>query len=109
MNIDITQQLKDLDGTPMTTGKQMCPACGQVVGEDEPLTVRVVAVKSLTAIFRDEQGVAGDEKFKRYRLALRLTDEDEPDLKAEDVVLIKKVVGKMYGPVVVGRMWAILD
>ena len=109
MNINVTQQLQDLDGTPMTTGKQLCQMCGQVVGENEPLTVRVTAVKSLTAIFRDEQELPGEEKVKRFHLALKVTDEDEPDLKAEDIVLIKKMVGKMYGPVVVGRMWAILD
>ena len=109
MNINVTQQLHDLDGTLMVTGKQLCQVCGQVVGENEPLTVRVAAVRSLSANFRDEQDLAGEEKVKRFHLALKLTDEDEPDLKAEDIVLIKKVVGKMYGPVVVGRMWAILD
>ena len=109
MNINVTQQLQDLDGTPMVTGKQLCQVCGQIVGENEPLTVRVTAVRSLSANFRDEEGLAGEEKVKRFHLALKITDEDEPDLKAEDIVLIKKMVGKMYGPVVVGRMWAILD
>jgi len=109
MNINVTQQLQDLDGTPMITGKQMCQMCGQPIGNNESLTVRVAAVKSLTAIFRDEQELPGEEKVKRFHLALKITDEDEPDLKADDIVLIKKVVGKMYGPVVVGRMWTILD
>jgi len=109
MNIDVTQQLVDLDGTPMITGKQMCPTCGQPIGENEPMTIRVTAVKSLTAVFRDEQDLPGEEKVRRFHLALKITDESEPDLKAEDVVLIKKMVGKMYGPVVVGRVWAILD
>ena len=109
MKINVTQQLTELDGTPMVTGKQMCQMCGQVVSETEPMTVRLAATRSLTAIYRDEQNLPGDEKVTRFHLALKVTDEDEPDLKAEDIVLIKMVVGKMYGPVVVGRMWGILD
>lgn len=109
MKIDVTQQIVRLDGTPMITGKQVCQMCGQVVGESEPMTVRLAATRSLTATFRDEQSLLGDQKIARFHLALKITDEDEPDLKAEDIVLIKKLIGKMYGPVIVGRVWAILD
>lgn len=109
MKINVTQQLTELDGTSMVTGKQVCQMCGQVVSEKVPMTVRLAATRTLTATFRDEQSLLGDEKVVRFHLALKLTDEDEPDLKAEDIVLIKKLVGKMYGPVVVGRVWAILD
>lgn len=109
MKINVTEQLTELDGTPIVTGKQVCQMCGQVVSEEEPMTVRLAATRSLTATFRDEQSLAGDEKIVRFRLALKMTDTDEPDLKAEEIVLVKKLVGKMYGPVVVGRMWAILD
>jgi len=109
MKINVTQQLTELDGTPMVTGKQICQMCGQVVSKKEPMTVRLAATRALTAIFRDEQSLPGDQKITRFHLALKLTDEDEPDLQAEDIVTIKKLVGKMYGPVIVGRMWAILD
>lgn len=109
MKIDVTQQLTELDGTPMITGKQVCQMCGQVVSEKEPMTVGLAATRSLSATFRIEQNLGGEEKFERFRLALKITDEDEPALTAEDVVLIKKVVGMMYGPVIIGRMWAILD
>ena len=109
MKINVTQQLKNLDGTPMVTGKQICQMCGQVVGKTEPMTVRLAATRALSATFRDEQGLTGDEKWPRFHLALKLTNEDEPDLKAEDVVLIKGLVGKMYGPIIVGRVWALLD
>ena len=109
MKIDVTQQITGLDGTPMVTGKQICQMCGQVVSKPESMTVRLAAVRSLTAAFRDEQGLPGDQKIARFHLALKITDEDEPDLQAEDIVLVKELVGKMYGPVVVGRVWAILD
>ena len=109
MKIVVTQQIMGLDGTHMVTGKQVCQMCGQAVSEPGPMTVRLAATRSLTATFRDEQSLPGDQKIARFHLALKLTDEDEPDLKAEDIVLIKKLVGKTYGPVVVGRVWAILD
>jgi len=109
MKINVTQQLTELDGTPMVTGRQICQVCGSVIGESEPMTIRLAATRALTAQYRDELDLAGEEKVARFHLALRLTDETEPDLKAEDIVLIKSVVGKMYGPVVVGRVWNILD
>ena len=109
MKIDVTQQIMELDGTPMVTGKQICQMCGQVVSKPEPMTIRLAATRSLTASFRDEQSLPGEQKIVRFRLALKMTDTDEPNLEAEEIVLVKKVVGKMYGPVVVGRVYAILD
>jgi len=109
MKINVTEQLEELDGTPMVTGKRVCQVCGQVVDEKEPMTVRLAATRALTAVYRDEQNLAGDEKVTRFHLALKIVDEDESDLTAEDIVEIKKMVGKMYGPVVVGRVWSIVD
>lgn len=109
MKIDVTQQLTKLDGTLMETGNTICQMCGQVVSQKESMTVRLAATRALTAVFRDEQNLAGEEKVARFHLALKITDEDKPDLKAEDIVLIKTLVGKMFGPVIVGQMWAILD
>ena len=109
MKIDVTQQLTELDGTPMVTGKQICQVCGHVVSEPEPMTVRLAAARALAAMLPDERSLPGDEKVARFHLALRITDEDEPDLKAEDVVLIKELVGKVYGSIIVGRVWDILD
>lgn len=109
MKIDVTQQLAELDGAPMVTGKQICQMCGQVVGNEEPMTVRLAAVRALTAAFRDEQSLSGEKKIVRFHLALKIIDEDKPSLTAEEVVLVKKLVGKMFGPVIVGRIWAIMD
>lgn len=109
MKIDVTQQLTGLDGTPMTTGRQICQACGQVVGKTEPMTVRVAATRALSVTFRDEQGLRGEERVERFHLALKIINEDEPNLTVEEIALIKKLTGKLGGNVVAGRMWAILD
>lgn len=109
MKIDVTQQLMELDGTPITTGKQICQMCGQVVGKIEPMTVRLAAVRALSVTFRDEQGLEGEERVTRFHLALKITGGDEPNLTVEEIALVKKLTGKMGGNVVAGRMWAILD
>ena len=109
MKIDVTQQLTELDGEPMVTGRRLCPTCGQTVGEIEPMTVRLAATRALSLTFKGEENLPGDEKVAQFHLALKITDEDEPDLRVEDVALVKERVGKMYGQVIVGRMWAILD
>lgn len=109
MKIDVTQQLMELDNTPMVTGRQMCPTCGQVIGKSEPMTVRLAAVRALTVQFRDEQSLQGEERVRRFHLALKITDEDEPNLMVEEIALIKKLTGKLGGNVVAGRMWELLD
>ena len=38
-----------------------------------------------------------------------LLSEDEIDLKAEEITLIKKVVAKMYGPLIMGQAWNMLE
>jgi len=109
MRVDVTTQLKELDGTMMITGKRACVTCGQVVGNMEPMTVCLAATRALAFAHRDEQDLPGDKKVERWHLALKLIDAGEPDLSVEELTLIKKLVGKMYGPVVVGQVWAILD
>ena len=109
MKIDVTQQLTELDGTPMTTGRQICQTCGQVIGKVEPMTVRLAAARALSVTFRDEQGLGGEERVTRFHLALKVTDEDEPNLMVEEIALIKKLTGKLGGNVVAGRMWELLD
>ena len=107
MKIDVTQNLKQLDGTPLAQASARCPECGQAT-EARTFTLRLVAVDALMMQRRGEE-LGGDEKVRRYALAMQIHSEDEPDLKVEDVALIKKLVGELYGPLVVGQVWAMLD
>lgn len=109
MKIDVTQQIKDLGGTLMVTSKKVCPVCGEIAGKEEPMTIRLVLTRALVAVYADERSLSGDDKLIRWHLALKIMDSDEPDLEAKEVVLAKEMIGKMYGPVVVGRTWPILD
>ena len=50
-------------------------------------------------------------KVLRFELSLRLAtaSEDDIELESEDISLIKKLVGKMYAPLVVGQMARLLE
>jgi len=108
MKIDVTQQLRSIEGEPLTTSETTCPQCGQAT-EANPVTVRQVATGALMAQRRGEEETSGEEKVRYYALAVKIHDEDAPDLRAEDVALVKELVGKSYGPLVVGQVWALLD
>lgn len=109
MKIDVTRQLTELDGTPMVTGKQICQMCGQPVSKPMPMTVRLAATRALSITLKGEENLPGDKKVDQFHLALKITDEDVPDLTVENIALIKERIGKMYSQVVVGRAWEILD
>jgi hypothetical protein len=102
--IDFSALVTDMDGTPI-------PDC---VGNDctnkPPLTLRTLAIRVLTANFPDEEKtLSGEDKFKRGELALRIHKSEKANLTAEDVSLVKRLVGKAYGPLVVLKAWSLLD
>jgi hypothetical protein len=91
------EQLRRLDGSPLEDS------------EGQAITVQSVCEQALVAQVPGENP-EGQEKFRRYALAMRIrTQEGMPDLQAKDVVLLKELVGVMFGPLVVGQVWAILD
>lgn len=82
----------------------------QADGEKKPdLTLGLAAQHALFASYSDEQNLKGEEKFKRGALAVRISEEKPPALTAEEIVLIKNLVAKMYGAIVVYRCWLLLD
>lgn len=79
--------------------------------EGEPeFTIRDVATNALTAETQDNTKLDGKEKIKRFRLAERIYGCKEPiKLSAEDIVLVKEQINKIYGITVTTRAWDILD
>lgn len=73
------------------------------------LTVGSACATALLAAFPDEADIRGEEKVRRFLLAQRIVTSESVDLTAEDIALIKHLVGKGYGALVVGRVWAALD
>lgn len=109
---DFSQPILDQDGKPTCreapprdekTGKFLdCPA-------DQAATLGWYARNALYAAFPDEQNLPGDDKAKRGALAQSLVGVAEVKLKVEDLALIKKVIGKAYGPLIVYQAWNMLE
>lgn len=49
------------------------------------------------------------EKVKIYRIMQRIHDAEEAELEAEDIVLLKALVGEIYGIAMVGPIYDILE
>ena len=84
---------------------------GQNLKREDNLDVSVkdVILNSLLVSFSDEMNLSGEEKVKRYALAMKVHKNAKPDLSIDDLSLIKGLIGKMYSPLIVGQMWEILE
>jgi len=75
----------------------------------EPFCLKEAAIEALLVQVQEEN-VSGEEKAKRYVLATRIcADPGSIDLTVEELAKIKQVIGKGYGPLVVGQAWEMLD
>lgn len=95
MKVDFAVVLNGLDGKPLLNG-------------DQPLTLRHVATGALLATYQDE-AQDGEEKFKRYQLAVRIAADDVVDMTPEQSAKLKALIGKGFGPVVVGPAYTHLN
>jgi hypothetical protein len=100
MKIPLDTPLLDFDGQPI---KEKADADG--------LTMRRVLIRSAMYI-EDGNNPPGEAKFKQYQLAAKI-DAIPPDGAAnfsiEELAALKANVGKMWLPLIVGRVWSILD
>lgn len=90
MKIDFSKDILDLDGKPTE------------------LKLDAVSKTALLASYPDEQNLSGDEKVKRFQLALKIAPK-EVDVSVEDAALIKKLIAKGYATLVTARAWEILE
>lgn len=103
--VDFSRKLKNVDGDDMI----------EVIvnGEktDERIsTLKSISVNALISTFEDERGLDGVEKMKRYQLAMKINKSTSLlELQSEDVSLIKKLVGKAFGPMAVGQAYEYLE
>ncbi|MFA6358683.1 MAG: hypothetical protein WCY09_08530 [Candidatus Omnitrophota bacterium] len=93
-------------------GKGLVTLDGEVIldQKSEPATVRGVAIEALFATFKDEENLSGEEKLKRWELASKIKASSDPvELAVEEVALLKKLIGKAYGALIVGQAWKVLE
>ena len=101
VRFDFSASIKMLDGTIMRIGD---------AEKGKALTLADVAENALLADYRDEANIDGVEKLKRWTLARKIEETKlSVALSAEDIALIKKLVGKAYNPLVYGEMVQAID
>jgi hypothetical protein len=96
MKIKLNQELKGVDGVETLKGEK-----------GRALTFKDICI---SAVLTPEQGEDEKKKYERYELFKKIQrGGDEADLKVEEVALIKKSIGKLNPPLVMGQCWEILE
>lgn len=72
-------------------------------------TLGAVCIGALMGVYADEQGLSGEEKFKRYKLAERISAGGDQEVSAEDIALLKKLIAKNWPPAVLGPAYEALE
>lgn len=97
------------DFSTVLRGEDGVPYKDELIAQKPDLTLGLVSFHALLGEYKDEPNLPGEEKYRRGELAARVRDAGELQLKAEEVALLKKVVAKAYGPLIVFKTWPLLD
>lgn len=96
MKIQFDTPILDLQGQPIPDG-------------DKSVTLASLSCAALSAQFNDETGLAAEEKYKRFKLGLKIVGGGEIDVSLDERALLKQLIGKAFPPVMVGRAFDLLD
>jgi len=100
MKFDMTQPLVGFNGDPIKKSED----------DDSPVTLGETL--SMACVNASPQKHAdGEAKLKIYRVLQKVGEKDagEVELEAEEISLIKGLVGDMYGVAVVGSVYDLLE
>lgn len=124
LKVNVTAAFHDLDGIPLrdsavrasSTKEIQCPHCFKLFGEPGPIlrperdfTLRKACTEALQALNLTGDTQDGEERYKRYLLAVKIMSNDSPDLSIDEIAKLKRLIGLAFGAVVVGRAYEILD
>lgn len=129
MVVELTQVLRQLDGTPVQypdlSWKPKESSVRKEVGDrviwvnsktgevDEPsllpLTMNKVLVNALMGTYEDEKSLDGSERVARFKLAQKIHGAEKITLVPEDAARIREVVVKMYGTLITGLVYEALE
>lgn len=111
MAVDLNAALMDENGAPAKVCLDFETATKCKDGREIAVTLGLAVRKALNTPLQEEQNLPniGDIRFHRGDIAQSMVGATEIALKAEDVADIKKLVGKVYPPVIVFQIWSLLD
>ena len=97
MKVDFSKAITDLEGKPVKEG-------------DNAVSLKIVTINALMAAFEDEKGLSGEDKLKRYTLGQTIQKAEGPvELTVEQVSMIKNLIGKAFGTLIVGSAYQLLE
>jgi len=97
MKINFSVKLKNLKGEEIKGDK------------GEALTLGDACTNALLFSEKDER-IEGKEKVRRFKLAHKIYGTKEPiSVEAEDIVVIKDLVARVYTTLVAGQAWQLLE
>jgi len=73
------------------------------------LTLRDVCIRALLMNHPDERNIKGEEKLRRYDLALKIQNQKTPELTTTEISNIKDLIGRAFAALIVGRAWHMLE
>ena len=95
--VDFTVVLLGIDGKPLN-------------GDVKPaVTLGDISVTALHSTIEEDKSLSGLDKFKMDELARKIYKAKAATLSVEDLATIKARIGKIYGPLVIGVAWRLLD
>ncbi len=119
MLIDVTKILTDMQGDEIRcleeyenvnfVDSQKTPGEQPFHRRKVSLTIRKCCVDSLLATTEKGRGISGEEKIKWFKLAESIQDNDSVELNSEEVTLLKQRIALIFGVVVVGKAYELLD
>ncbi len=122
MKVDLSQHITDFKGQPVVR-KLSAEAREEIFNNlskatlaeieprlvDEDMTLESVILTAANAVYHDEQSLSDKVKGARYKICVKAALGGEQDFSSEEITEIKKVVAKMYTPMVMGRTFDIID
>jgi|SRR5215469_11350437 len=97
MKINFDTEILDLKGKPLPNGG------------DKAMTLGDISCGALINVMEEDRTMGAPEKVTLYRLAQVTAKGGVQELKAEDVATLKARIGKMYGALIVGRAYDLIE
>ncbi len=76
--------------------------------DETEVTLSVVCINALMSTLEQDKGLSGDKKAALFTLALSLKGGNE-EVTVEEVAMIKERIGIMFGQLIVGRVYALIE
>ncbi len=97
MKVALDTEITTLDGTVVK------------MPQDKSMTVGLACIEALLGTYKDEESLSGKDKYARYGLVRRISKGGAQSFNSEDIVTLKALAAKAWGPLVMGQVWDALE